>query len=120
MFLHLSVILFTGGSAQCMLGYHTPRTRHPPGTRHPHPLTRHPHPRPGTPLQCMLGDTVNKLAVCILLECNLVSFILLVALPKKPLLVFGGICLFIINEWAPLCDGDGSVNRPRISRCNYP
>ena len=31
-------------------------------------------PGPGTnpPLQCMLGDMVNKRAVCILLECNLV------------------------------------------------
>ena len=37
----------------------------PPGTRHP--------PGAGTPsVQCMLGDTVNKRAVCILLECNLV------------------------------------------------
>ena len=34
-----------------------PRTRHPP------------------PAQCMLGDTVNKWTVCILLECNLVSFL---------------------------------------------
>ena len=52
MFLHLSVILFTGrGLPQCMLGYHplgagTPRTRHPPGSRHPPradtPPTRHP------------------------------------------------------------------------------
>ena len=25
------------------------------------------------PVQCMLGDTVNKRAVCILLECNLVN-----------------------------------------------
>ena len=33
----------------------------PPGDRHP------------PPVQCMLGDTVNKRAVCILLECNLVS-----------------------------------------------
>ena len=32
-------------------------------------------PPPGKadpPVQCMLGDTVNKRAVCILLECNLV------------------------------------------------
>ena len=71
-----------------MLGYTppgsrlTPRTRHPlrpdtspgpdtpqdqtlPGTRHP-PGGRH-------PAQCMLGDTGNKQAVCILLECNLVT-----------------------------------------------
>ena len=39
----------------------------PPGTRHPR--------GPGTPppVQCMLGDRVSKRAVCILLECNLVS-----------------------------------------------
>ena len=42
------------GLPQCMLGYHPPQSRHPPA-------------------QCMLGDTVNKRAVCILLECNLVS-----------------------------------------------
>ena len=57
MFLHLSVILFTGGGLpQCMLGYHPPeqtphpRSRHPPGTRHPPPPpgTRHPPPPPGT------------------------------------------------------------------------
>ena len=41
------------------LGPSTPGSRHPPGNRHP-------------PAQCMLGDTVNKRAVCILLECNLV------------------------------------------------
>ena len=89
-----------GGLPQCMLGYHTPQdqaappgpgtpweqtprgqtpldqappwdqtppwtrpsqTRHPPGTR-PLPLRN----------QCILGDTVNKRAVCIVLECNLV------------------------------------------------
>ena len=27
-----------------------------------------------TPVQCMLGDTVNKPAVCILLECNLIGY----------------------------------------------
>ena len=31
-----------------------------------------PPPPEQTPPQCMLGDTVNKWAVCILLECNLV------------------------------------------------
>ena len=44
-FLHLFVILFTGGGclSQCMLGYHPhpPRSRHtPPGSRHP-PQSRH-------------------------------------------------------------------------------
>ena len=63
-FLHLSVILFTEGCLpQCMLGYHTPRSRHPPEadtpwSRHPHradplrrqktPWSRHP-PRADTP-----------------------------------------------------------------------
>ena len=37
----------------------------PPGKADPH-LARRPL------AQCMLGDTVNKRAVCILLECNLV------------------------------------------------
>ena len=56
-----------GGLPQCMLGYP------PPGPDTP--------PRPGTPqdqaparAQCMLGDTVNERAVCILLECNLAIF----------------------------------------------
>ena len=49
-----------GGLPQCMLGYHPPGADTPP-TRHP--------PGPSTP---PLGDTVNKRAVCILLECNLV------------------------------------------------
>ena len=36
------VILFTGGILpQCMLGYHTPQTRHPTGSRH--------SPKPGPP-----------------------------------------------------------------------
>ena len=49
MFLHLSVILFTGGvSASVHAGIHNP------------------------PPQCMLGDTGNKRAVRILLECILV------------------------------------------------
>ena len=54
----------------------TPGTRHPPEPDTPR--TR-PPPEPDTPrkqtlppAQCMLGDTVNKRAVCILLECNLV------------------------------------------------
>ena len=71
-----------------MLGYHPPRSWHPPGSRHPPeqtpPRSRH-SPGAGTPreqaspradnplpAQCMLGDTVNKRVVCILLECNLV------------------------------------------------
>ena len=71
----MSRILFSvhrGGLPQCMLGYHPPdqagtpwdQAGIPPGSGNP-PGTRHP------PAQCMLGDTVNKRAVCILLECNL-------------------------------------------------
>ena len=40
----------------------------------PPPARRHP------PAQCMLGDTVNKQAVCILLECNSCFVLLFVAL----------------------------------------
>ena len=59
------MILFTGGrgSASVMLGYHTPWQGRPPSKADP----------PGKadpPAQCMLGDTINKRAVCILLECN--------------------------------------------------
>ena len=46
---------------QALPGADTPWDQaHSPGTRYP-------------PAQCMLGDTVNKRTVCILLECNLVS-----------------------------------------------
>ena len=58
------------GLPQCMLGYPPP---HGPGT--PPLAKRHPLARQNPPAQCMLGDTVNKRAVCILLECN--SFFLL-------------------------------------------
>ena len=89
---YMCLILFTGGLPQCMLGI-TPRTRHPPMDQTPpsgadppdqiiHPPgTRH-SPQEHTPLgsdtslseQCMLGDTGNKRAVRILLECILVIF----------------------------------------------
>ena len=53
MFLHLSVILFTGeGLPQCMLGYHPPHPDQVPLDQAP-PRTRHPRSRPpraGTPL----------------------------------------------------------------------
>ena len=56
-----------------------PESRHPPGSRHTSPQEADPPQEaepPGSrhppPAQCMLGDTVNKRAVCILLECNLV------------------------------------------------
>ena len=81
-----------GGLLQCMLGYHPPwQADTPPASRHPSgkenppgkadPPARRPPLWQGRPpgketppsAQCMLGDTVNKRAVCILLECNLVS-----------------------------------------------
>ena len=89
-FLHLSVILFTGGSTWAG----TPWQVHPQAGTHPrqvpprqvHSLGRYtsqtgtlPMGRytllTGTPPweQCMLGDMGNKQAVCILLECILVS-----------------------------------------------
>ena len=81
MFLHVSLILFMeGGSAPLHAGIQplgpeagTPPDQAPlgPGTpqSRPHPLrTRGRHPS----AQCMLGDTGNKRAVRILLECILV------------------------------------------------
>ena len=47
-----------------------PPEQTPPGSRHT-PREQTP-PEQTPPTQRMLGDTVNKLAVCILLECNLV------------------------------------------------
>ena len=89
MFLHVSVILFTGGGcvSQCMLGYTPPGPEaDTPRGQTPHsadnPLEQTPPPGPGAenlpppgadpPAQCMLGDTGNKRAVRILLECILV------------------------------------------------
>ena len=93
-FLHLSVILFTAGVClSACWDTHPPGSRHP-WSRHPPPRSRHPpweqtpleqtpsprsrHPPMGAdpPAQCMLGDTVNKRAVCILLECNLVNTVI--------------------------------------------
>ena len=69
----LVVILFTGGSAPLHAGIHPPRSRHPPSQEQipPMPMPRDQEPRPPE-VQCMLGDTANKRAVRILLECNLV------------------------------------------------
>ena len=64
MFLHVSVILFTGGSASVHAGIHRPWDETPPRSRPP--------PGPDPPEQCMLGDTGNKRSVRILLECILV------------------------------------------------
>ena len=78
-----------GSLPRCMLGYQSlwdqaaplganPQTRHPLGAEPPWDQAPPSGGRPlgpGTPhAQCMLGDTVNKRAVCILLKCNLVCF----------------------------------------------
>ena len=105
MFLHLSVILFTGGVpgqvhppwdqvhppwagtpwAGTPLGRYTSRDQvhppagippdqvHPPGQEHPPGPDQPPRTRYTTHRQCMLGDTGNKRAVRILLECILVK-----------------------------------------------
>ena len=66
-FLHVSVILSTGGGLpQCMLGYHPPGAGTTPPPEQIPPRSRHP------PEQCMLGDTANRREVRILLECILV------------------------------------------------
>ena len=55
----LSVILLTGGSANCMLGYPPPFDQR----QAPAPRSRHPPPGANNPLaQCMLGDTGKKRA----------------------------------------------------------
>ena len=63
------------------------------------------HPQgPGTPpAQCMLGDTVNKRSVCILLECNLV-IIFISTFIFRTLFTSGSgfsfvFCLFAILHW---------------------
>ena len=62
-----------GGSASVHAGIPPPCQGDPPYKADPPPLARRPPPASQTPpAQCMLGDTVNKRAVCILLECNLV------------------------------------------------
>ena len=72
MFLHLSVILFTGRLAD-PLGQTRPLGRHQP-SRQPqaHPLGRHPRGQTPSPMRSACLDTVKKRAVRILLECILV------------------------------------------------
>ena len=67
-FSQASVILCTGGSASARLGT-------PPGPGTPPAQTPRDHPPPE---QSILGDTFSERAVCILLECNLVSFLCLI------------------------------------------
>ena len=88
MFLYVSVILFTGGSASVHAGIPPPGSRHPPGSRPP--LEQTP-PREQTPQeQCMLGDTGNKRAVSILLECILVICIGVGVGPSKHTIILVG------------------------------
>ena len=92
MFLHVCVILFTGGVClSACWDTHPPWQGRPPPPRGPSwqgkpPWQGSPPPWQGRPpwqgdppcppgkadppAQCMLGETVNKRAVCILLECN--------------------------------------------------
>ena len=83
MFLHVSVILFTGGAeADTPLGADPPPPRsRPTPSQEQTPRTRHPPPQ----AQCMLGDTGNKRAVFILLEYNFVFGLLF---QRKDQLVF--------------------------------
>ena len=85
----LSVILFTGGVCPSAYWETPPQTRgrhtspgpDPPRSRHLQPLGADPPspplgadpPEQTLPAQCMLGDTGNKRAVRILLECVLVG-----------------------------------------------
>ena len=71
-FLHLSVILFTGWgvSASVHVGYTAP-------SRADTPWSRHPLGADIPPVQCLLGDTGNKRAVRIPLECIFVLVVYL-------------------------------------------
>ena len=81
-----------GGLPQLMLGYHprpgtaqadTPPQADTPWNKLPPPPNRPSRANPTPPEQCMLGDTVNKRAVCVLLECNLVVIVLSWNLTEK-------------------------------------
>ena len=80
----LSVILFTGGggvSASVHAGihppWHTPPRTDTPWANTPLGVDTPPGSKHPPPAQCMLGNTANKRAVRILLECILVPFYLL-------------------------------------------
>ena len=73
MFLHLSVHRGCV-SASVHAGIHPPPWSRPPQADTPQ--SKHPLGADTDPAQCMLGDTGNKRAVRILLECILVEFII--------------------------------------------
>ena len=71
-FLQASVILFTWGGVCLSTCWDTPWQGDPLSKETP--LARRPSWQGDPPhIHCMLGDTVYKRAVCILLECNLVG-----------------------------------------------
>ena len=91
MFLHMSVILLTGGglrAGRTPPAGRPPQSRHPPGadttppppgadpppprSRHPHPPSRHPPEQTPPPPESRLQHTFNERPVRILLECILV------------------------------------------------
>ena len=86
-FSQASVILFTGGVclSACWdtIPHQAPPDQAPPRTRHPPPHLG-PVPPPGTRQAPILGDTVNERAVCILLECNLISYLVFWKYTKLP------------------------------------
>ena len=104
MFLHVSVILFTGGV--CPIAFWDTQT--PPGTRHTLPLGSTPLRADPPSAQCILGDTGNKRAVRILLECNLVIILLFQVLlssswlPKEHMTPWvESKIMFLFNELVP-------------------
>ena len=95
-FLHLSVILFTGGGLpQWMLGYHPPEQT-PPGSRPPREQTPPHSLPPGSRLQ----HTVYERPVRILLECIPCSFNIYRPQPNSsPLCSFS--CMQLMGEKIP-------------------
>ena len=67
-FSQAAVILFTGRGEVCLSACWDTSPR--PSKAAPPPGRADPTSKVHPPAQCMLGDTVNKRAVCILLECN--------------------------------------------------
>ena len=86
MFLHVSVILLTGGLPQCMLGYHPPGQTPQEQT----PQRADTHPGADTPPGSRLRHTVNERSVRILQECILVCYLT-------------GIYRYLIALWLTLC-----------------